>query len=124
MRRRALLSAGKGKEESPYAFYFNIELNAGEVWTATAEQLVEINKMFAIIFQVVGDRGDANPETMPPEFDLRVNGERNYWGFYTGGNDETDVYITFYPPIGSWFGYVIVNYHNPVIDSFVLTPLA
>lgn len=133
MRRRALLSAGK--EESPYAFYFTIELKAEEVWVANAEQLVEINKMLEIMVKYLRDSLgvsggiDIGPETMPPEFDLRVNGERKYWGFYWSGgntipddNEVINVYITFDTPIGMWFGAHSFIYGNPVFDSFRLVP--
>lgn len=124
MRRRALLSAGK--EESPYAFYFNIELKAGEMWVANAEQLLEINKMLAIIFTWT-DSGETSPETIPPEFDLRVNGERKYWGFYYDSvgdyNKEVDVYISFITPIGSWVAAVTVIPNNPNLDSFEIFPV-
>ena len=127
MRRRALLSAGK--KESPYAFYFNIELKAGEGWVANAEQLVEINKMFAIMLEyartVTYRDFEASPETMPPEFDLRVNGERKYWGFYVSSVDanyDLDFYINVISPIGTWFTHTTF-YANSGVTSFNLLPM-
>lgn len=126
-RRRALMAASEKKATSPYTFSFNIEVAKGSSWTANAEQLVQINKMFAIITKFLGmEGGDFTQDNAPQEFDLRINGVRNfnlYCGSVRNESDVVDFYPSFTDGDGIWYGQISFPWNNPVINSFVLTSI-
>lgn len=96
----------------------------GSSWTANAEQLVYINKMFAIVTKFIGmDGGEFNQDNAPQEFDLRINGVRNFNFFYGKVNNESDVvefFITLSDGDGLWFSDKSLPWNNPVTGSFII----
>lgn len=113
-------------DESPYAFSFNIEVAKDSGWTANAEQLVQINKMFAIVTKFLGMKGgEFTQDNAPQEFDLRINGVRNFNFYYAGVSNESDV-IDVYLSFTSgdvdemWFAQISFPWNNPVTNSFAI----
>lgn len=125
MRRRALLAASTAQGgESEWAFSFNIEVAYGEDWIANPEQLVQINKILAIVTRFFGlGGGDFSEVNAPPEFDLRINGERNFSFYYPrikNESAEVDLAISFRSGVGIWIASYSFPWNNPVVDSFKL----
>lgn len=121
----ALKSDERNEEgENPYAFSFNIEVAKGSSWTANTEQLVQINKMFAIVTNFLGiEGGEFNQDNAPQEFDLRINGVRNFnfsYGSVRNENDVVDFYYAFNDGDGLWFGNKSFPWNNPVVGSFTI----
>lgn len=112
------------EDENPYAFSLNIEVDKGSSWTANAEQLVQINKMFAIVTKLLGiEGGEFNQDNAPQEFDLRINGVRNFVISYNkiaSESDVVDIYFTFSDGDGLWYGYNSCPWNNPVVGSFII----
>ena len=102
-------------------------MKKGQSWSANAEQLVQINKMFAIVTKFIGIKGgEFNQDNAPQEFDLRINNVRNFNFYYNLVGDESDViyvYSLFIGGNGTWTTYSSFPWNNPVINSFVLYPV-
>lgn len=115
------------EDENPYAFSLNIEVAKGASWTANAEQLVQINKMFAIVTKFIGiEGGEISQDNVPQEFDLRINGVRNFVFFYnkvSNERDDIDISYTFNDGDGLWIGDKSFPWNNPVVGSFTIIPV-
>lgn len=101
-------------------------MEQGQSWTANAEQLVQINKMFAIVTKLLGiEGGSLTQDNVPQEFDLRINGVRNFYFYYDSVENESDVielYFAFSDDDVLWFGDRAFPWNNPVVGSFTIYP--
>lgn len=124
LRRRMTMASSVKEPESEWAFSFNIEVAKGSSWTANAEQLVQINKMFAIITNFIGMKGgDFYQDNAPQEFDLRINNVRNFYFFYSEVSNESDVFDILYAFTdgdGTWFSQMSLPWNNPITNTFNL----
>ena len=113
-----------GEEESgsPYDFSFNI-IATDDVYEANAEDLAILNKGLEIIMQIAeGNLGGFvfSHETAPPEFDLRINGIRNFNFNFFEYSTYYMVYTSFTDGITLYFGQEDIQKSNPVFETFVL----
>lgn len=99
----------------------------GSSWTANAETLVQINKMFAIVTKFLGmEGGELTQDNAPQEFDLRINGVRNFVFSYasvSNESDDIDISYTFNDGDGLWIGDKSFPWNNPVVGSFTIIPV-
>lgn len=82
--------------------------------------------MFAIVTKFIGNGGEFTQDNAPQEFDLRINGVRNFYFYYGKVDNESDViyvYSSFTDGDGLWFASSSFPWNNLVINSFVLYPV-
>ena len=113
---------GDQESESPYDFSFDIITTDG-VYEANAEDLAILNKGLEIIMQIAGGNlggFEFSHETAPPEFDLRINGTRNFiFSFFEYSTNYT-AYFSFFDDINYYFGMAHIQKSNPVFETFIL----
>lgn len=123
LRRRAFMAVSKKEAESPYAFSFNI-VTTDNIYEANAEDLAILNKGLSIIIELAGgtlNGFNINQDTAPQEFDLRINGVRDFnFNFWDYNNSIIDCYLAFNDGVSIYFGTEGLKASNPIFESFKL----